>query len=164
MVCSKLTSVWSSFQSSVENNSGLQWFCFAIVTDWSRNVAPPSRPIRKPEPLATCVVPRVFPRFILLVLLWILISSLWYFPLFWLAIVITLIFVLPNSIEMRSLTCLCTIYISADKPPKFNYIPVPLKLNWWKYWKLGCVTYAESWFWQNVFLSAVSIVLNCEIP
>ena len=37
-----------------------------------------------------------------LFLLWVLISSLWYFPLFWLVIVIRLVFVLQHWIKMRS--------------------------------------------------------------
>ena len=38
-------------------------------------------------------------------LLWVLIGSFWYFPLFWLAVVITLVLVLRNSVEKRSIVC-----------------------------------------------------------
>ena len=36
----------SNFQSSVENNPGLLWFCYVLPCDWSRKLVPFSRPIR----------------------------------------------------------------------------------------------------------------------
>ena len=45
--------VWSNFQLSVESNPGLNWFCFTVLFDWSRKLAPPSQPIRcKLKPIA----------------------------------------------------------------------------------------------------------------
>ena len=38
-------------------------------------------------------------------LLWVLIGSLWYLRLFWLAVVITLVLVLRHSIQKRSIMC-----------------------------------------------------------
>ena len=38
---------------SVESNPGLNWFCFTVLFDWSRKLAPPSQPIRcKLKPIA----------------------------------------------------------------------------------------------------------------
>ena len=38
---------------SVESNPGLNWFCFTVLFDWSRKLAPPSQPIRcKQKPIA----------------------------------------------------------------------------------------------------------------
>ena len=38
---------------SVESNPGLKWFCFTVLFDWSRKLAPPSQPIRcKLKPIA----------------------------------------------------------------------------------------------------------------
>ena len=43
----------SNFQLSVESNPGLNWFCFTVLFDWSRKLAPPSQPIRcKLKPIA----------------------------------------------------------------------------------------------------------------
>ena len=45
--------VQSNFQLSVESNPGLNWFCFTVLFDWSRKLAPPSQPIRcKLKPIA----------------------------------------------------------------------------------------------------------------
>ena len=38
---------------SVESNPGMNWFCFIVLFDWSRKLAPPSQPIRcKLKPIA----------------------------------------------------------------------------------------------------------------
>ena len=38
---------------SVESNPGLNWFCFTVLFDWPRKLAPPSQPIRcKLKPIA----------------------------------------------------------------------------------------------------------------
>ena len=38
---------------SVDSNPGLNWFCFTVLFDWSRKLAPPSQPIRcKLKPIA----------------------------------------------------------------------------------------------------------------
>ena len=38
---------------SVESNPRLNWFCFTVLFDWSRKLAPPSQPIRcKLKPIA----------------------------------------------------------------------------------------------------------------
>ena len=43
----------SNFQLSVESNPGLNCFCFTVLFDWSRKLAPPSQPIRcKLKPIA----------------------------------------------------------------------------------------------------------------
>ena len=56
---------WSNFQFSVESNPGLHWFCFTTLCDWSRNLAPPSQPIRCKTKsnldLVTCVLSRLRP-------------------------------------------------------------------------------------------------------
>ena len=36
----------ASFNSSVERHPGSHWFCFTLLCDWSRNVAPLSQPIK----------------------------------------------------------------------------------------------------------------------
>ena len=47
---------------SVESNPGLHWFCVATLCDWSRKLAPPSRPIRCKTKTNRDLVTRVFPR------------------------------------------------------------------------------------------------------
>ena len=90
---------------SVESNPGWHWFCLTTLCDWSRKLAPPSQPIRCKSKTNRNLVTRVFPRLrpvTVLYLLWVLIGSLWNFPLFWLAVMITLFLVLRHWIEKRS--------------------------------------------------------------
>ena len=47
---------------SVESNSGLHWFCFTVLCEWSRKLAPPSKPIRYKTKTNRDLVTRVFPR------------------------------------------------------------------------------------------------------
>ena len=54
----------SNFQSSVENNPGLLWFCYVLPCDWSRKLVPFSRPIRCKTITNHDLVPRVFSRFV----------------------------------------------------------------------------------------------------
>ena len=46
----------------VENNPGLDWFCFTTLCDWSRKLAPPSQPIRCKTKTNRDLVTHVFPR------------------------------------------------------------------------------------------------------
>ena len=52
----------SNFQFSVESNPGLHWFCFTVLCEWSRKLAPPSKPIRYKTKTNRDLVTRVFPR------------------------------------------------------------------------------------------------------
>ena len=52
----------SNFQLSVESNPGLHWFCFTLLCEWSRKLAPPSKPIRYKTKTNRDLVTRVFPR------------------------------------------------------------------------------------------------------
>ena len=47
---------------SVESNPGLHWFCFTLLCEWSRKLAPPSKPIRYKTKTNRDLVTRVFPR------------------------------------------------------------------------------------------------------
>ena len=47
---------------SVERNPGLHWFCFTVLCEWSRKLAPPSKPIRYKTKTNRDLVTRVFPR------------------------------------------------------------------------------------------------------
>ena len=47
---------------SVESNPGLHWFCFTVLCEWSRKLAPPSKPIRYKTKTNRDLVTRVFPR------------------------------------------------------------------------------------------------------
>ena len=53
---------YSNFQFSVESNPGLHWFCFTVLCEWSRKLAPPSKPIRYKTKTNRDLVTRVFPR------------------------------------------------------------------------------------------------------
>ena len=53
----------SNFELSVESNLGLHWFCFTMLCDWSRKLAPLSQPIRCKTKTNRELVTRVFPRF-----------------------------------------------------------------------------------------------------
>ena len=47
---------------SVKRNPGLHWFCFTVLCEWSRKLAPPSKPIRYKTKTNRDLVTRVFPR------------------------------------------------------------------------------------------------------
>ena len=78
------------FQLNVERNPGLHWFCFTLLCDWSRKLAPLYQPITT-WLLAFSCVPEGF-------LFWVLIGSFRYFPQFWLAGDDTMVLVLRYSI------------------------------------------------------------------
>ena len=48
---------------SDESNPRLLWFCSTSLCDWSRKLAPLSRPIRYKTETSQELVARVFPRF-----------------------------------------------------------------------------------------------------
>ena len=93
----------SSLKLAIESNfhQGLRWDCFNTVYGWSRIFALLCQPIKcKTEATESPAFSRdsgSVPAFT-----WVLINSLWYFPLFWLAFVISLVLFLPHSIEKRS--------------------------------------------------------------
>ena len=55
----------AEIESSVKSNQGLLWFCFTVLCDWSRKLAPPSQLIRcktkTNRDLVACVFPRLRP-------------------------------------------------------------------------------------------------------
>ena len=53
---------WSNFQKSVQSNPELRWICLTISFDWSRKLAPSSRPIRCKAKINRDLITRVFPR------------------------------------------------------------------------------------------------------
>ena len=60
--CRLVSPTQSDFQLSVESNPGLRWFFFTVLCEWSRKLAPPSKPIRYKTKTNRDLVTRVFPR------------------------------------------------------------------------------------------------------
>ena len=52
-----------NFQLSEESNQVSHWFCFILLSNWSRKLAPPYQPIRCKTKTNRGLVARVFPRF-----------------------------------------------------------------------------------------------------
>ena len=93
------------FGLSVESLPGLLRFCFSTLCDWSRNLAPPSQPIRCKTKTNLDLVTRVSPRSRPVTCIYFAFSlpgSLWYLSLFWLALVITLVVVLRHCHAIES--------------------------------------------------------------
>ena len=92
------------FNWLLKSNPGFNWFCFTVLCDWSRILAPPSQPIRCKTKTECDLPTRVFPGFGQNSCLCCELSSigfLWHFPSLWLVVVITLVLVLRFSIEKR---------------------------------------------------------------
>ena len=83
------------FQLNVERNPGLHWFCFTLLCDWSRKLAPLYQPITT-WLLAFSCAPAL--QRVGLFWFWVLIGSFRYFPQSWLAGDDTMVLVLRYSI------------------------------------------------------------------
>ena len=59
----RIESLSLNFQLSEESNQVLHWFCFILLSNWSRKLAPPYQPIRCKTKTNRGLVARVFPRF-----------------------------------------------------------------------------------------------------
>ena len=97
----------SSFQRSIERNTKFHWYSFHSLCDWPRKLAPLTQPdtkVKNPRSIKirSPAFPSTFGSLVVLILTWFLIGYLRYFPFFWLAVVITLVFVLRYSIEKRN--------------------------------------------------------------
>ena len=75
----------------VKSNPGLHWFCLTLLCDWSSKLAPLPQPIRCKTNINHDLVTRAFPRFRR------------YFSFCSWAVVVSLVLVLPHSIEKRSI-------------------------------------------------------------
>ena len=144
---------------SVESNLGLYWFCFTPHCDWSKkHLMPVSTPTInatvKPITTWSPTFSRTWSS--LLVLLWVLIGSLRYFPFFWSAVMITFYVALLHSNEKRSdsLTLLmarfflhtqvgtsvwCNPLLSVHS---YNLAFLAIKVKWMKY-------ICDLWNWVN---------------
>lgn len=108
--------------NSVDNNPRLHWFCFTLLGDWTRKLAPISKPIRFNTKINHDLVSHVFLHFGSF--LGLVSSSLWHFrvfPFHLIGLVIVLILVLWQSIEKCSflLTFFGLILINNFKTASF---------------------------------------------
>ena len=96
--------IQSNFQFDVERDLRLHWFCFTSFCDWVRKLTPLSPPVRCRTKTNDDLIARVFPHFSGPSLPLFTICSYWlYYSFSRLAVVITLVLVLRQSVEKRSI-------------------------------------------------------------
>ena len=123
----------SNFQFC-QSNSKLHRFYFATFRDRFRKPALPSQPIRRKTKTNCNLATRGFPHFSsVLGFAWISIGFLKYFPLVWLAVVITLVSVLRHPFGKHSASFLVEEIRTLNKSVLFlqRYVPSPIFFSSW---------------------------------
>ena len=153
----------SSFQLSVKKDPRLLQFCFISLCDWSRKLAPLSKPVKCRYLI---LVSRVFPRFHQVACFWFLIGSWWCWPFFfWLVVVITLVMLVDNHWSLfYFIVCYMPQKVSQRNAKRYlnslwlspSLKPVDQVLSKLSLKKTVCFATVNGWFWAKILLNKSS--------